>query len=246
MRADAAVAAAASSSASWWPPLIGVLTIITTIAVAAMNSHADDLKRAERLTAIIDKMDAGAERKIAQATRDALVSRWVLRAVAPRHGYLQALTWGLYVYGLLLIVGAAVWWIVDAEVNFWIPASLYFLGVICVIGSSLLMSKRSALRRDWLAAERSKADLRTPMYQPLMLEFERDAAAAYRLRPSAKEAPPNAPAGWYPVTGGGQRYWNGRAWTASLVVAPPPVPARNNGQSRRVGASPESARSDSR
>ncbi len=29
-----------------------------------------------------------------------------------------------------------------------------------------------------------------------------------------------APAGWYPVDGGGQRYWDGQAWTDA--VSPPP------------------------
>lgn len=31
---------------------------------------------------------------------------------------------------------------------------------------------------------------------------------------------PNAPAGWYPVTGGGKRFWNGHMWTTDIVGAP--------------------------
>ncbi|MEM7273791.1 MAG: DUF4870 domain-containing protein [Actinomycetota bacterium] len=37
-----------------------------------------------------------------------------------------------------------------------------------------------------------------------------------------------APAGWYPVDGGGQRYWDGSAWTEHIAPAPgatPPAPA---------------------
>ena len=30
----------------------------------------------------------------------------------------------------------------------------------------------------------------------------------------------NAPAGWYPVAGGGKRYWDGYMWTADVVGAP--------------------------
>jgi TM2 domain-containing membrane protein YozV len=31
---------------------------------------------------------------------------------------------------------------------------------------------------------------------------------------------PNAPAGWYPVYGGGKRFWNGQAWTTDVISAP--------------------------
>jgi TM2 domain-containing membrane protein YozV len=30
----------------------------------------------------------------------------------------------------------------------------------------------------------------------------------------------NAPAGWYPVNGGGKRFWDGRMWTSDVVGAP--------------------------
>lgn len=33
---------------------------------------------------------------------------------------------------------------------------------------------------------------------------------------------PHAPAGWYPVPGGGQRFWNGREWTPDVLGAPNP------------------------
>lgn len=33
-----------------------------------------------------------------------------------------------------------------------------------------------------------------------------------------------APAGWYPIDGGGQRYWDGAAWTEHIVPAPDPTP----------------------
>jgi uncharacterized Tic20 family protein len=41
-----------------------------------------------------------------------------------------------------------------------------------------------------------------------------------------EEAPQPAgpPAGWYPVDGGGQRYWDGSAWTEHTAPGPQPVP----------------------
>lgn len=33
-----------------------------------------------------------------------------------------------------------------------------------------------------------------------------------------------APAGWYPIDGGGQRYWDGAAWTEHIVPAPGATP----------------------
>lgn len=38
------------------------------------------------------------------------------------------------------------------------------------------------------------------------------------------ELAPGAPAGWYPLPGGGQRYWDGRAWVGD------PVPTRKRPQ----------------
>ncbi len=35
---------------------------------------------------------------------------------------------------------------------------------------------------------------------------------------------PAAPAGWYPVDGGMQRYWDGRQWTEHMAPAPAPTP----------------------
>lgn len=37
-------------------------------------------------------------------------------------------------------------------------------------------------------------------------------------------APSSAPAGWYPVDGGGQRYWDGATWTEHVAPAPGAVP----------------------
>ena len=37
-------------------------------------------------------------------------------------------------------------------------------------------------------------------------------------------APSSAPAGWYPVDGGGQRYWDGANWTEHMAPAPGAAP----------------------
>ena len=226
MNAPAAAAATASGGTSWWPIVLGVLTIVTSVVIALMNSHADDLKRAERLTAVIEKMSEGPEKRLAESTRDALVSRWVLRAVAPRFGDLQGASWLMYGYGMILLVGAFVWLVVDPFADGWLLLAAYLIGLAFLGISMLLSSKRSRLRRDWLAAERRKEDLRTPVYEPLLLEFERDAAHTRRLRPGRGEAPPSAPAGWYPTGRGSQRFWNGSAWTPNVIDPPPPLPAR--------------------
>lgn len=34
--------------------------------------------------------------------------------------------------------------------------------------------------------------------------------------------PNSVPAGWYPVPGGGKRFWNGREWTSDILGAPSP------------------------
>ncbi len=40
---------------------------------------------------------------------------------------------------------------------------------------------------------------------------------------------PSAPAGWYPVDGGSQRYWDGVRWTEHIAPAPAPGPTPDVG-----------------
>jgi len=43
-------------------------------------------------------------------------------------------------------------------------------------------------------------------------------------RPGADAGDPAAPAGWYPVDGGTQRYWDGQVWTEHVAPGPGPTP----------------------
>lgn len=57
------------------------------------------------------------------------------------------------------------------------------------------------------------------------------------------DGPAAAPAGWYPIDGGGQRYWDGSAWTEHISPAPgvtPPTPSTEAKQPGLPGG-PETA-----
>jgi hypothetical protein len=60
------------------PVVVTLLTVAGAVLVPLLNAYADDLKRAERLTSILDGMARSPERRLVEQVRDDYAVVWAL------------------------------------------------------------------------------------------------------------------------------------------------------------------------
>lgn len=158
----------------WAPLAVALVTAAGSVVIGLMGVRADDLKRAERLSTVLDSMEPSPERTVVATIRDDYAVSWALRQAAPVEQGLRWVIRVLTVLGGLALLGAIV---VGVYVGLgYVRVSDWFFWVYYGVGLSLLLAafwlRAVANRRGrvWIGAERARRALREPLNEKLRLE----------------------------------------------------------------------------
>jgi hypothetical protein len=144
------------------PILVTVLTVAGALVAPRLNASADDLKRAEQLTSVLEGMAESPDRDLVRQVRDDHAAAWALREAAPVFTRLRAVGLGAYYAGLLVIVVGAIQLILAPGYQWWFWA-WYLLGAALLATGVVIGHVRSMRRREWMSAERRRRGLRPPV-----------------------------------------------------------------------------------
>ena len=143
------------------PVVVTLLTIAGAVLVPVLNAYADDLKRAERLTAVLDGMARSPERRLVERVRDDYALTWALRQSAPSYRVLQSLGGVAYLGGLLVLILGPLYLLLVPGYQPWFWA--YYLGAAVLLGlGGVLRRVRTMRQREWMSSERQRRGLRAP------------------------------------------------------------------------------------
>lgn len=149
------------------PVVVTLLTIAGAVLVPVLNAYANDLKRAERLTAILDGMAGSPERRLVERARDDYAVTWALRQSAPPFLWLRNLGGAAYFGGVLVLILGPLYLLLAPGYQQWFWA--YYLGAaaLLVLGG-LLHHARTVRQQKWMSAERERRGLRAPENRRLL------------------------------------------------------------------------------
>jgi hypothetical protein len=156
--ADSATAVAGENVV---PVVVTLLTVAGAVLVPLLNAYADDLKRAERLTAILDGMARSPERRLVEQLRDDYAVVWALRQLAPSYRWLRTLGGIAYAGGVLVLVLGPLYLLLVPGYQPWFWA--FYVGGGAMLGLGVLLHHlRTVRQRSWMSAERERRGLRAP------------------------------------------------------------------------------------
>ncbi|MBM7505352.1 hypothetical protein ACFPER_17840 [Agromyces aurantiacus] len=144
------------------PILVTVLTVAGALVAPRLNASADDLKRAEQLTGVLDGMADSPERELVRQVRDDQATAWALRASAPPFPRLRAAGLSAYYAGVVALIAGPVVLVLAPGYQWWFWA-WYLAGTVLLVVGALLAHRRSMRRREWMSAERRRRGLRPPV-----------------------------------------------------------------------------------
>ena len=144
------------------PILVTVLTVAGALIAPRLNASADDLKRAEQLTNVLDGMADSADRDLVRQVRDDHAASWALREAAPTFPSLRTAGLAAYYSGILVLIVSAILLILMPGYQWWFWA-WYLLGAALLAVGAILGHRRSMRRRAWMSAERRRRGLRPPV-----------------------------------------------------------------------------------
>ena len=144
------------------PILVAVLTAAGALIAPRLNAAADDLKRAEQLTTVLEGMTDSPERDYVRHVRDDHATAWALSAAAPRLPRLRIAGLAASSSGILVLVVSAIALFLAPGYQWWFWAWYLLAAVLLAVGG-ILGYLRSAHRRDWMAAERRHRGLGPPI-----------------------------------------------------------------------------------
>lgn len=147
------------------PILVAVLTAAGALLAPRLNAVADDLKRAEQLTGVLDGMTDSPERDFVRQVRDDHATAWALGAAAPRLPRLRVAGLAAYYSGVLVLVVSAIALLLAPGYQWWFWAWYLLAAVLLAVGG-ILGHLRSVRRRDWIVAERRRRGLGPPIDVP--------------------------------------------------------------------------------
>jgi hypothetical protein len=151
--------------------IAALVTVSGVVIVAVLNSRTDDLKRAERLSVLAEKMKRGPERAFVERTRDDYVVRWTLRAASPKFSTMRIWIVLLSVYAIGALWLAVFITSVDPaaeEYMLWILMG----AAVLALGSFGVSVLRLRAQRKWVKAEREARAIDPPQNRRLWLEYE--------------------------------------------------------------------------
>jgi hypothetical protein len=143
------------------PVVVTLLTVAGAVLVPLLNAYADDLKRAERLTAILDGMARSPERRLVEQLRDDYAVVWALRQSAPSFRWLRTLGRVAYSGGVLVLILGPLYLLLVPGYQPWFWA-FYVGGAVMLALGGLLHHVRAVRQRSWMSAERERRGLRAP------------------------------------------------------------------------------------
>jgi hypothetical protein len=158
----------------WAPLAVALITAAGSVVIGLMGVRADDLKRAERLSTVLDSMEPSPERTVVATIRDDYAVSWALQQAAPVE---QGLRWVIRVLTVLggIALGGAI--VVGVYVGLgYVSVSDWFFWVYYGVGLSLLLAAAwlgvvaNRRGRAWIGAERARRALREPLHETIRLE----------------------------------------------------------------------------
>lgn len=158
----------------WAPLAVALITAAGSVVIGLMGVRADDLKRAERLSTVLDSMEPSPERTVVATVRDDYAVSWALRQAAPVERGLRWVIRVLTVLGGLALGGAIVVGVYVGlgyvRVSDWFFWVYYGAGLSLLLGAAWLRALANRRGRLWIEAERARRALREPLHEKLRLE----------------------------------------------------------------------------
>ncbi|MBW9111550.1 hypothetical protein [Microbacterium ureisolvens] len=161
------------------PVLVALLTATAAIVAPRLAGRSDDLKRAERLTALLGDLSPSPRRVLLEQLRDDYATLWALQQAAPRFPRLRAASRATYYGGVLVLILGPLTLLLTPGMQWWYWA--YYLGgaLLLAIGIALHRQRQRRQRR-WMEQELKRRGLRPPL----------DGTLLGLMRPSDQPTPP--------------------------------------------------------
>ena len=140
------------------PIIVAVLTVAGAVLAPRLGGSADELRRAERLTTVLEQMPPSPQRDLVERVRDDHAVTWTLGELAPAFTGLRNTGRMAYAFGIALLAGGAVYLLLSPGMQWWYWIS-YLLGAVLVVLGGALLHVRTMRRRDWVGAERARRGL---------------------------------------------------------------------------------------
>ncbi|TYL50335.1 hypothetical protein [Agromyces mariniharenae] len=144
------------------PIIVTLITIAGAIIVPRLRSNADDLRRAESLTSVLDSMPPSSERRLLEQLRDDHAIVWSLRQAAPPLPTMRAVGSVAYAAGIVVLIVGVVYLLAAPGYQWWFWL-VYIGGVADILVGWLVHRFRTGRRRTWMAAELQRLGLRLPI-----------------------------------------------------------------------------------
>lgn len=158
----------------WAPLAVALVTAAGSVVIGLMGVRADDLKRAERLSTVLDSMEPSPERTVVTTIRDDYAVSWALRQAAPVEHGLRWVIRILTILGGIALLGAIVVGVYVGlgyvRVSDWFFWVYYGAGLSLLLGAAWLRAVANRRGRVWIRAERARRALREPLNENLRLE----------------------------------------------------------------------------
>lgn len=143
------------------PLVVAVLTVIGALLTTRIGAGRDDLRRAEQLTSILAGMSPSPERDLVEQVRDEHASAYALSAAAPRLAGMRLLSMIAEASGIAVILVGALYVLLAPGFQSWFWLTYVIGAALIAVGVGVAHARRTR-RRDWVAHERTRRDLRSP------------------------------------------------------------------------------------
>jgi hypothetical protein len=144
------------------PIIVTLITLAGAIIVPRLHSNADDLRRAESLSSVLDGMPPSTERRLLEQLRDDHATVWALRQAAPLLPTMRAVGSVAYAAGIVVLIVGVVYLLAAPGHQWWFWL-VYIGGVADILVGWLVHRFRTGRRRTWMAAELQRLGLRLPI-----------------------------------------------------------------------------------
>jgi hypothetical protein len=176
-------ASTAASAESFVPVVVALVTAAAAVLAPRLAARADDLKRAERLTALLGDMPPSPQRDLLEELRDDYATVWALRQAAPVSSPLHTASRAAYFAGVLVLVIGPVLLLLMPGMQWWYWV-WYLCGLTLLFIGVALHRRAAAARRRWMLSELRARGLAPPLDG--RLGDRRDSGRVVRGQPAGR------------------------------------------------------------